>query len=135
MKQYLIIITDGYVESQTLTNITLFCLVEDDQKVTPTDIANRFRDVAHLYLKQEKYPNDLKTMFSWVMDDVGDFWELIENNGFSFYPDYTVPITKIIYLEEIIDYITDCENWGFQPENFNKSTGQSHHFTEQEFKL
>lgn len=133
MKQYIIIITDGYVESQTLTNITLFCLVSEDKEsiVTPTYLANRFRDIAHLCDNKE----DLRNMFSWVMDNVGDFWELIESNGFSFHPDVNVPITKVVYLENIIDYITDCESWGFQPENFNKVTGESHYFTEQEFKL
>ena len=131
MKQYLIIIKDGYVESETLANITLFCLVDDKNEnlITPTFIANRFRDIAHSCDNKE----DLKNMFSWVMDTVGDFWELVQYNGFSFTPYLTVPITKVIYIGEIIDYITDCESWGFRPENLNN--GESHHFTEQEFKL
>lgn len=131
MKQYLIIITDGYVESQTLANITLFCLVnnEDEDKVTPTFIANKFRDIAHLYLKEEQYPNDLNTMFSWIMDTIGCFRELVESNGFSFTPYLDVPITKVIYLENIIDYITDCKSYGFKPENLS-DTGESYYFTE-----
>lgn len=132
MKQYMIIITDGYVESQTLANITLFCVVEDnDTIVTPTYIANKFRDIAHLCDNKD----NLQDMFSWVMDDVGDFWFLIEENGFSFSPWLEIPITKVIYLEQIIDYITDCESLSFDPKYFNPETGQSYHFSEQSFKV
>lgn len=129
MKQYMIMITDGYVESQTLTNITLFCLVndEDEGKITPTVIADRFRDIAHFCDNKE----DLKNMFSWIMDTVGDFWELIEANGFEFSPNLNVPISKIIYIEQIIEYITDCNEKNF----FNRETGKPYYFSERSFKV
>jgi len=121
MKQYLIIINDGYVESQTFASITLFTLVKDNEKITPTDIANIFRNAAHQYLKEEQYPNDLTTMFSWIMDTIGCFWELLESHGLYHVPDYKVPISKVVYIENIINYITECDE-----------TSRSHYFTEKD---
>lgn len=123
-------IHDGYVESCTFSNITLFCLLEDDQDITALEVANRFKFAVKQYLEEEKYPEDITKMFSWDTDMTGSLWEFVEGQGFYFNIYEKCPITKVIYIDNIIDFITDEENWFFEEENYNQHTGQPSCFNE-----
>ncbi len=132
MQQYLILMNAGYAEGATLTNLVFFCLVDEqlEHEVTPLYIANRFKAICNLYLEEEEYPNDLKELFSWISDNSGCLWELLETNGLMSKPDLNIPISKVIYLDEIVNYITDCNLYSFK----NMKHDICHYFTEEKFK-
>lgn len=123
-------IHDGNTESCTFANITLFYLLGDDEDITALEVANRFKSAINKYLKEEDYPEDITKMFSWDTDMTGSLWEFIENEGFSFNVWGKTPITKVIYIDSIMDFITGEENWFFKEENYNPYTKQPSCFNE-----
>lgn len=115
---------DGYVEEQTVTNLSLFFFTEEDK--TPFEIAILFREVVRRYLNEEKYPEDIKNMFRWVNDDFSLYEYL--GSQFDSTPDRRLDISKIISFDKIINFLTDCDDWAFREENYNKHTNQPHVF-------
>lgn len=121
MYQYLISIRSGRYEDVSVASLNLFFLTEEDK--TPTQIANLFRDIVHGYVESQKGDEcifNVRNILGMTNDEFDyELYTLLEENNFYFYPLKGFPIKKIIDLQEMVNYLTDCDCWYFQPENLN----------------
>lgn len=130
MKQYIVLLHSGRFEGCSIANITFFFLTEEDR--TPTEIADLICGVTNEYLDSSKHPEDapfllrtIKDLLSLTNDTLDhDLYQLFEKNNFCFFPVKDLPIEKIVFLSEMIDYMTDRDCWYFQKENYNKHNNQ-----------
>lgn len=127
MKQYLVLLSIGTYEGTSCSVIPLYYLSEDEKN--PTEIANVVKANFDLYYNDIASKRDKRlefiNLFNLELHEV-DFLDSFVNFDCCPYDDF--PITDIIYLTGMEDYVDEKEMWLFQEEQLRNGQVSSEVF-------
>jgi len=123
--QYIVLLRTHTYESSSIPALVFYYLVETD--LTPTQIADSFKEAIKEFAKSDEYLADRKLgeifseFFKMHWHEATEF-DVFENMRWATNPHWSLPITKIITLSGMEDYVEETpKEWLFQNRNKDNS--------------